>query len=298
MGIAKENLGKKKGSATTATTENTQESSPNNREDDEEITPGKFPFVEIFPAFKGAQFDPDIMNIFTGRIMSNSHHMKGEGAKSKRDFQKFKACFCLEWIPVYIDALPYWVRCGNMFNLFSQGCIVHSRSQYKDGPNRIYYLLSEGNSGNWGMLKNLRLKEEEVGPTREQTLAKAQEDAEMVGEQIAVAAKEGKSLEELQTAHQELLQIIAKLYKEKANNPRDSAALQQFGMSKAAPAASAQVLLTTNSVAPIYGSRRRPGDSAPGNSLLDKKRVAMNDSNHRFKCNKHFGTLDNVPEEG
>jgi hypothetical protein len=164
--------------------------------DDEVITPSGFPFREIFPAFQG-EFDVNTMNIFTGRIMSNSHHMKNEGPKTRKHFRNFNACFCLEWIQVMIDGAIYWVRCGDIFNLYSAGCYNHPKSLYKDGPNRVYFLLGKGKCGNWGMIKNIHIQPEEEESTEERERAQAQKDLEGLGEHIAMASQQGRDVEQL-----------------------------------------------------------------------------------------------------
>jgi hypothetical protein len=266
-------------------------------DDLEEITPGKFPWPELFPLFAG-KIDSNTMNIFTSRIMSNSHHIKGEGAKSKKSFLDFKTCFCLEWILVNIKGVPYWVRCGNMFNLYSQGCFIHARTQYKDGPNRLYYQLEKGRSGNWGMIKNKYLDEVEAEPTEEQKMAEAQAAADAIGEQMAVASQKGEDIKELQIKYHSLMQVIAKLRKNVAKESQDTTTLHQHGQSKAAQPASAQGYHTKVDAPPIYSSRRKAGISAPGNLVLDKKRAGMNDSNNKYKSNAYFSTLANISEGG
>ena len=282
-----------------------KETSSNTREpcselphdDREEITPGKFPFPELFPLFAG-KIDHDTMNIFTGRIMSNSHHMKGEGAKSKKDFLRFKACFCLEWIRVDINGVLYWVRCGNMFNLYSPGCFTHTRAQYKEGPNSLYYRLARNLPGNWGMIKNTYLEEEKDEPTEEQKIAEAQASADAVAEQIAVASQKGESIQELQNAYNKFMQVVATSHMEMAKEPHNSSAAHQNEQSKTAQPVSARGFHTNIVAPPIYGNRRKPGGSAPGNLVLDKKRAAMNDSNNRYKSNAHYGALAGISEEG
>lgn len=113
-----------------------------------------FPFDEIIPNWKGEAFDAHFMNAATGRTFKNRHHVKGEGTKKRSDFERFEFAFCLEWIDRIVDGVTLRDRCYNQFTVKSNGCIDHPRTEYKDGPNRVYYKLIRGEACNWGMLSD------------------------------------------------------------------------------------------------------------------------------------------------
>lgn len=120
--------------------------------DDEQFYAKSFPFSELIPNWKGEQFDAHLMNAATGRTFKNKHHVKGEGAKKRSDFERFEFAFCLEWIDRTVDAVTFRDRCYNQFTVKSGGCMDHPKTEYKDGPNRVYYSLIRGEVCYWGML--------------------------------------------------------------------------------------------------------------------------------------------------
>lgn len=295
---------KKQDDVSAASTEQTQGPAPNgrvpcqeqNHADDEVVPPNGFPFVEVFPAFAGADFDPDTLNIFTGRLFGNKHHVKHEGAKTKNHFLAFKCCFCLEWKLVKINGKWYWVRCGNMFNLLSPGCIEHPRSSYMDGPNRIYPLLAAGKEGTWGILKNLHIDQEDAPAPDGQKLSKDHDDLNTLGEMMAAASIKGQDTQQLQATFQARTQKMSRARKEAGSCKQGPAVLHRNVLGKAAPVASADSFV--NQAAPVYGSRRRIGDSAPGIPVLDQKRAASNNGTKKFRSNAPFSTLAPLPEDG
>jgi hypothetical protein len=302
-------LGKKKGSTSEVSAQQAVVPAPNARvpcqehihPDDEEISPNDFPWAEIFPTSVGANFDPNFMNIFLARVFSKSHHMKGEGAKTKKDFQKFKTCFCLDWILIYINGAWYWVRCGHMFNLYSQGCISHPRASHKDGPNSIYPLLHNGKSGSWKMIKNLNVEEGQL--TGEEICAKLQADADALCELMAVAASNDESTEQLEEAHKAKTQLIAETWARIGTQQRHAeAAASQSGKGKvvavAAPVTAADSLRSPGAAPVVYGAWRRAGNSAAGNQFLDQKQAALHSGRNKYRTNAQWQKLATVAEEG
>jgi hypothetical protein len=69
-------------------------------------------------------------------------------------------------------------------------CIEHPRTSHKDGLNSIYFPLHDDKSGPWGRIKNLNL---EFGERTEDIRAKAQEEADALGVQMAFASLEEES---------------------------------------------------------------------------------------------------------
>jgi hypothetical protein len=290
---------KKQNGNTTASTEQKDGPAPNGRvpcqerthPDDEVIPANAFPFSELFPAMAGSAFDPHTMNIFTGRKFDAKHHVRGEGPKTKQHFLSFKVAFCLEWRAEKINGVWYWVRCGNSFNVHSNGCIDHPRVSHKDGPNCVYPKLLAGEEITWGDLKNKHVESEEAPLTEEQKYAKEKEEIEVMGELMAATSLTGEDTEELQAEYQARNLKMSRMRRPTGARQQDPAA-----MSKAAPAALADI--TNTRMAPVYGSRRRPGDSAPGVPMLDQKRAAPTNGRKFFRSNMPNPSLAPLPEQG
>lgn len=261
-------------------------------EDNEEISRTTFPWLEIFPTLAGhsSQARAHLKNAATGAVFSNSHHVKGQGAKKWKDFEAFECCFCLEWLLVQIPANGpwYWVRCGNMFNRKSQQCIVHPKVQYKDGPNKIYGVLADNEIGNWGMLKNINVDNERVssGPTQDhaELLAKSKELAEVMAKMLL----EGEETNELEAELVNLEQAMSKLPKER------SPAAQQPSKSKAVPVASLAEA-RANATENIYGRRRKASSTSAGDAVLDRK--SKQNPNQKIKSHIAFSMMPTVGEE-
>ncbi|KAJ4309669.1 hypothetical protein N0V94_008819 [Neodidymelliopsis sp. IMI 364377] len=122
--------------------------------DDETITAQSFPFDELYPRWRGDEFNPDFMNAATGVVFSKAHHVKGKAQKQRRNFANFEFAFCLNWMLRNIDGKPVWDRCYNTFTVKSGGCMIHPKTQFRDGPNKIFEAVNRGDVATWGDLKN------------------------------------------------------------------------------------------------------------------------------------------------
>ncbi|KAF2128152.1 hypothetical protein P153DRAFT_387107 [Dothidotthia symphoricarpi CBS 119687] len=128
------------------------------------ITPSNFPWKELFPDLDLS--NPNLKNPFTGSLFKKGHH-GSSGGKKASDFKSFKFGFCLEFVLSKEDSKT-WIRCGNQFTVKSQQCTTHSKTLHKDGPNQIWELMADGREGNWGMLKNTHIQEEEKHLTKKE----------------------------------------------------------------------------------------------------------------------------------
>jgi hypothetical protein len=97
-----------------------------------------FPFDELYPRWKGPEFNADIMNAGSGVIFAKTHHVKGKAEKHRDNFKDFDFAFCLEWTDRTVDGVKYRDRCYNEFTVKSQGCIEHRKVQYKEGCNQVF----------------------------------------------------------------------------------------------------------------------------------------------------------------
>lgn len=122
--------------------------------DDESFNAKSFPFDELYPKWKGDEFDPHFMNAATGRKFNNMHHTKGEGLKTRKNFERFDFAFCLEWKYRTVKGITFRDRCYNEFSLKSQGCCDHPKAVFKEGPNMVFYCMMRGESCTWEMLKD------------------------------------------------------------------------------------------------------------------------------------------------
>jgi hypothetical protein len=122
--------------------------------DHEQFTAKSFPFEELIPLWKGEKFDPHLINAATEQTFSKGHHAKGEGVKKRANFERFEYAFCLEWKGRTIKGVTFRDRCYNEFDVKSNGCHDHPKTEFKEGPNMGYYCLARGEVCNWGLLKD------------------------------------------------------------------------------------------------------------------------------------------------
>lgn len=157
--------------------------------DHEQFDAKSFPFDELIPRWKGEQFDPHLMNAATGRSFHNKHHTKGEGAKKRGNFERFDFGFCLEWIDRTLDEVTFRDRCYNQFTIKSQGCYTHPRTEFREGPNMVYYRLLRGEVCNWGMLSDLQSSKSD-GTKKSWTYSDWQKHAQDLAREETVLAAE------------------------------------------------------------------------------------------------------------
>jgi hypothetical protein len=265
-------------------------------ENDEQIDRYNFPFREVFPVFSSNP-NPNMLNAATGAMFRDSHHVKGEGVKTLKDFRDFKCVFCLEWVKLMIGDLPYWVRCSNQYNLKSPGCTDHPKVQFKDGPNQLYTLLFANKTATWGMLRNAQLENEPRPLTLAEQRAKVERESEEIGEQIAVTKSKGEDIKELQIKFQLSQQLLAQLSKNNNSRSKNRATPQQTGGIKALPAVSTEGLRVRGGSAGVLNNRQKAKDSAPGNQALDNKRFVTQNPKNNHKSKVWLNTLKSVAEE-
>ncbi|KAH7079858.1 hypothetical protein BKA63DRAFT_487683 [Paraphoma chrysanthemicola] len=215
-----------------------------------------------------------------GRKFENSHHVKGEAEKTKRNFKALTFGFCLEHIHVKHDNQLRLVRCLNTFTIKSDGCTDHHRTLYKDGPNRIYPLLKANKMVTWGMIK-YQMPEPSVGGVDRAILIVGEQKAALLKEADDVAAQIQLALaSENRSRMQDLLNAQARLQaaiSAKTTRLKTLAAKPGPGENKTtSEQASAPVNTTTRlallpkDVGQIYNTRRMANANTPGVEMLDK----------------------------
>ncbi|KAH7086159.1 hypothetical protein FB567DRAFT_593109 [Paraphoma chrysanthemicola] len=249
--------------------------------DDEVIASAGDLFESTVPYWKGDKFNGNLMNGGYGRKFENSHHVKGEAEKTKRNFKALTYRFCLEHIHVKHDNQLHLVRCLNTFTIKSDGCTDHHRILFKDGPNRIYPLLKANKTVTWGMIKyqEPEMSVDEVGrgilTVREQKAALLKEVDDISAQiQLALASGDASRAQELLNAQGKLQATIsAKTIKSKTLAAKAEPAEQQDTRKQASTPvnATAQLALVSKDVSQIYNARRAANANTPGLEVLDKK---------------------------
>jgi hypothetical protein len=179
---------------------------------DDLIYPDRFPFAELIPGWNN--FDPNTKNPALNKTFAKGHHVPGGHGKHKRDFEKFTLAFCLEWDQ---DAEGQWHRCYNQFTVDSNQCITHPKFQYKDGPNQIWRHLKEGRVGNWGMLKNRHMEQEQMPETTAEPAEPKWDDMLAEYERRVAAGEDGLTAwADVEAEFQSKAAIARKINKERA----------------------------------------------------------------------------------
>lgn len=142
--------------------------------DDDVITASNFPFGELIPNW--SNFDPNTKNPAIGSTFASGHH-GGSGGKKLSDFKKFELACCLEFIDKAIAGVNDRVRCMNVFTVHSNQCTTHGKTTHKDGPNKIYTLMKRNEEGNWGMIKDTHVAQQNRKPADWQLTQQLREKA-------------------------------------------------------------------------------------------------------------------------
>jgi hypothetical protein len=198
-------------------------------DDDEEIHPGRFPFKELIPGWQ--DLDPNTKNPALDKKFAKSHHVPDGGGKTKRDFENFTFAFCLKW--EWDAEEQMWYRCYNQFLVNSPQCGKHPRTAYKDGCNQIWRHMKESRVGNYGMIKNRHIKEEqrplttlELKDRRRAQMIEEVERRALIGEdRIAVWAELTEQEEEDDRIAQKIEREAARAKSVSANDETDSSAV-------------------------------------------------------------------------
>ncbi|KAG9188401.1 hypothetical protein G6011_02324 [Alternaria panax] len=203
--------------------------------------------------WNGSDWNDNVMNGATGTPFQSSHHVPGEGAKSRKDFKDGKFGFCLEWRGLEHEGKVHRVRCMNSFAVKSQQCTDHPKTVFKDGPNRVYDLMNWRETVTYGMIKDSGT--EEAPLTDDQLKSKAVEELTNLQVKMDEAIENGQDVDELNAT------IAAK---EKAISNKTYLLEKRLDTKVAATS-------KFSSPGAIYSSRKTASNSAPGNPTLDAK---------------------------
>ena len=245
------------------------------------------------------------MNAGAGRLFTNGHHVKGEGAKTKAVFKNLEFGFCLEIISLLHGGKLYRLRCLNQFCLKSNGCYEHSKLLYKDGPNSALQDLKAGRKVVYGRIKDTRALLVETAPTPKQIKDAVVKELAVVDKQVADGLHEGEDVSHLQVRRTELWKFLSGKTRKSKDAPAPApAGLQQGGAQDDAPLAAPVRGYGTQPTAavlsaPIYNARTSAKDSEPGIAYLDKKKQFMqsaNNSKSRKMASRAF-QLQTIEEE-
>jgi hypothetical protein len=233
-------------------------------------------FSKTVRVWRSGAWDDNVKNGATGALFDQSHHVSGEGAKSRAAFKEGKLGFCLEWIDFEHEGEVFRVRCMNEFAVKSQQCTDHPKAVYKDGPNRIYDLMNWGETVTYGIIKDTGAQTE-VRVTDDERKAQALEALAAVEAKLAEVYQSGKDVAELERQCSAMHRAIrVKTYLLGNRSDKGEATPQR------------------RTSVPIYNSRTTVSNSAPGNPVLDAK--ARRNPNDKKKCKtdyvKPLGSID------